>query len=100
MGRRTGSHGGLAVVLGEQPPAMSVSFADDFFVVFYSDYRPGLDDKDSMPGQPICLHCLLDEGDEQLGRGLDMAKRHGHVDYDVEAGEWFVPTDAGWAKPA
>jgi hypothetical protein len=40
---------------------------------------------------PVCLHCLLEDGDEQLGRGLDLGRRHGQVDYDVETDEWFVP---------
>ena len=33
----------------------------------------------------VCLHCLLEDGDEQLGDGLDLAKRYGQVDYDPEA---------------
>ena len=33
----------------------------------------------------VCLHCLLEQGDAQLGRGLDMARLHGrHVDYDPD----------------
>jgi hypothetical protein len=39
------------------------------------------------------LHCLLEDGDAQLGRGLDLAKRLGQVDWDVEAGEWVVAQD-------
>ncbi len=40
----------------------------------------------------VCLHCLGNEGDVQLDRGLDLAKVHGQVDYDPEDEEWFVPT--------
>jgi hypothetical protein len=89
----------LAILIGEQPQVMSVSWADDppFFVVFMSEFRPGIDD-DAFPGEPVCLHCLVEDGDEQLGRGLDQAKVHGRVDFDVDAGEWFVPDDAGWAQ--
>ena len=46
----------------------------------------------------VCLHCLLEQGDAQLGRGLDMARLHGrHVDYDPDEDEWFIPDDAGTA---
>jgi hypothetical protein len=98
MGRESGRCGGLAIVVGEQPPAMSVSWADDFFVVFMSEFRPGIDD-DAFPGESVCLHCLVEDGDEQLARGLHLARRLGHVDYDVHADEWFRPDNAGWATP-
>ncbi len=45
-------------------------------------------------GEFVCLHCLLDDGDEQLGRGLDLAKAWGRCGWDVDAGEWYYPDDA------
>jgi hypothetical protein len=44
--------------------------------------------------QPVCPGCLIDEADEQLARGLDLARVHGQVDWDAVAGEWFVHDDA------
>ena len=38
------------------------------------------------------MHCLLEQGGEQLGKGLDLARKHGQVDWDVELEKWFVPT--------
>ena len=93
MARVSGSHGGLAVVVGEQPPAMSVSFADTFFVVFYSrlqaeSRRQGLD------ARPAGLLALPARGRRrQLAAGLDIAKVHGQADWNLEADEWIVPTD-------
>jgi hypothetical protein len=43
---------------------------------------------------PVCLQCLLEDGDEQLGRGLDLGKVQPQVDWDLEAGEWSVADDA------
>ncbi len=42
----------------------------------------------------MCLRCLIEQGDDQLGRGLDLAREYGQVDYDPDEGEWFVPDDA------
>ena len=39
----------------------------------------------------MCLHCLTEDGDEQLGLGLDLARQHGQVDWNPNEGEWFVP---------
>jgi len=33
----------------------------------------------------------LAAGDEQLARGLELARAHGQVDFDPESGEWFFP---------
>jgi hypothetical protein len=88
----------LVGVVGEERPAVSVSFADPSgrfsgFLIFFSEVEPG-DDFDALPTGFVCLGCLLEEGDEQVGRGLDLARVHGQVDFDVERGEWFVPEDA------
>lgn len=57
----------------EEPPAMSISFADESdrfsgFLVFFAEHDPDSDDDDSPPTQFLCLHCLLEDGDEQLVR--------------------------------
>ena len=75
----------------------SVSFADPVgqfsgFVVIFSELDPG-DDDDATPSEMVCLHCLLEDGDQQVARGLDLARVHGQVDFDPAAGEWFVPVD-------
>jgi hypothetical protein len=98
--------GTAVIVVGVEPPAMSVSYVrptsryDSGFAVIFSEYDLELAEDD--PAQPsstiVCLHCLVHAGDEQLGRGLDLARVHGQVDYDPELGEWFVPPDAGWTK--
>jgi hypothetical protein len=59
-------------------------------LVFFSEVDPDSVDG-STPTQFLCLHCLLEDGDEQLARGLDLARVHGQDDFDPEAGEWFVP---------
>jgi len=41
----------------------------------------------------VCLNCLIEDGDEQLARGLDLARVHGQADFDPDAVEWFVPED-------
>jgi hypothetical protein len=93
----------LVLTVGERPPAMSVSWVeprsplDSGFVVFFSDFDPDRED-DRTPTLPVCLHCLVQDADAQLARGLDLARRDGQVDYDAEAGRWFVPADSGWAR--
>jgi len=74
---------------------MSVQFADargqfSGFSVIYSELDPD-DPEDATPASVVCLHCLLEDGDAQLARGLDLARVHGQVDFDPESGEWFVP---------
>lgn len=89
--------GEVAIVCGKEPPAMSVSWAppispiDSGFVVFFSEIDPGDDDQVERGGEVLCLHCLIEGGGTQLGRGLDLAKRHGQADWNIEAEEWFVP---------
>jgi hypothetical protein len=39
------------------------------------------------------MHCLVEEGDEMLGSGLDLAREHGQVDWDFELEEWFIPIE-------
>lgn len=53
--------------------------------------RPGFDE---LPAVSVCLGCLIDDGDAQLARGLELARRMGQVDWDTAIGEWFVPPDA------
>ena len=83
-------HRQVAIMVGKEPPAQSISWEDGYFVVIFSELDPD-DPDDSTPSMPVCLDCLLDDADEQLGRGLDLAKRHGQVDFDVATGEWFIP---------
>ena len=93
-------HGLIAFVVGEKPPAMSISWPpplapnDSGYIVFFADLFPGDPGFDYLPSEPVCLHCLLEDGGEQLGRGLDLAKRFAQVDFDPETDEWFVPDDA------
>jgi hypothetical protein len=91
-------HGQFVLVIGEKPPAMSISFeppsspADSGFVVFFGDVLPGEDAFEEFVegcSGPVCLHCLVEDDDEQLGRGLDLVRVHGQVDWDIDRGEWF-----------
>ena len=79
---------------------MSISWAppagpgDSGFIVFFSDLLPDEPGFEELPAQPVCLHCLLEDADAQLGRGLDLARQLGQVDWDADGEEWFVPDDA------
>lgn len=97
------SCGKWAFVIGEKAPAMSVNLqppegpSDSGYIIYFSDFT--LDDPEfeawsESAGAPVCLHCLINDGDEQLAVGLDLAKQHGHVLWDPDEGEWFVPDDA------
>lgn len=94
------THGRLVCTIGEKRPAMSISWAppvapvDSGYIVIFADLFPGDPGFDDLPRRPVCLHCLLEGGDEQLGRGLDLARKLGQVDWDEEAEEWFVPPGA------
>ena len=84
------------IVAGTKPPAMSVMYADarggfSGFSVIFAELDPD-DPDDATPATVVCLHCLIQEGDAQLARGLDLAAAHGQVDFDPELGEWFVST--------
>jgi len=63
------------------------------FVVFFADLLPDDPGFDDLPHELVCLNCLVEDGDEQLGVGLDLARVHGQVDFDPDTGEWFVPED-------
>lgn len=92
-------HGdGLAIVYGKQRPAMSVSYEPgSFYLVFNADADLENDSTDG--AEPVCLHCLIEDGDEQLAAGLDMAKVRGQADWDPDAAEWFVPEgDSHWGN--
>ena len=70
---------------------MSVSFGDPSgafsgFVVFFSEFDPDDGDNET-PTETVCLHCLLEDGDEQLSRGLDLARLYGQADFDPDADE-------------
>lgn len=92
-------HRRLAIVVGEQPPAMSISWEapqspyDSGFVVIFSEFDPYHPEEDKTPSKPVCLGCLMRDGDEQLGLGLDLARKIGRVDWDEEIGEWFDPEE-------
>jgi hypothetical protein len=83
---------------------MSISYVaptsrwDSGFVVFFSEFDPELDD-DPTPTEFVCVGCLIADGDEQLGRGLDLAREYGQVDWDLDRGEWVVPLEAAWGRP-
>lgn len=69
--------------------------ADSGFVVFMADGDPGV-----TKTEITCVHCLVEVGGEQLGRGLDMARDlRCQVDWDDVLEEWFVPVDAVVAEP-
>jgi hypothetical protein len=87
------------VVTGEKPPAMSIAWEqpksrfDSGYSVIYSEFDPELGEDDRTPTMAVCLKCLIEDGDEKLGEGLDLAREHGQVDWDAEACEWFVPEE-------
>jgi hypothetical protein len=97
----SGHRKSFVAVVGEKPPVMSIAWeppvakADSGFSVIYSEFDPELGEDDPTPTFPVCLGCLLEDGDEQLGVGLDLARQHGQADWDVEACEWFVPWKVG-----
>lgn len=74
---------------------MSVAFADGYFSVIFSEYDPEEPDENDGPGDLVCAGCLVEDGDTQLARGLDLARIHGQVDFDPESGEWFVAQSQG-----
>jgi hypothetical protein len=87
------AHGLVAGAVGCELPAVSISWEkpqaprDSGLLVIFSNAG------DETPVKPMCLHCLIEEGDEDLGRGLDLARKFGHVDFDFERGEWFTPEE-------
>jgi hypothetical protein len=93
-------HGQAALVIGSKRPAMSISFDKagdvDFFIVIFADLFPGDAGFDELPEEMVCLHCFLEDGDKQIGEGLDMARRLGRAEWDDGAAEWFYPDDAEW----
>jgi hypothetical protein len=62
------SHRLVAIVVGELPPAMSISWrrpawpGDSGYVVFFSEFDPDSDD-DQTPDGLVCLDCLVNDGD-------------------------------------
>ena len=87
------------IVVGSEPPAMSVIYADGYFSVIFSELDPE-DPADKTPATAVCLHCLVEDGDAQLARGLDLARAHGQVDFDPDGGEWFAPAQEGSSRAA
>ena len=57
-----------------------VAPADSGFVVIFSDLFPGDPGFDDVPFEPVCLHCLIEQGGGQLARGLHLARAHGRVE--------------------
>jgi len=93
---RVGSCGPVAWVLGSEPPAFSIGYAepmgtwDSGFTVIYQD-APEVEELEGIDGdgsELVCLHCLLDD-DPEIGRGLDIAHEYGMADLD-EHGAWVV----------
>ena len=62
-------HGTFACVVGQKPPAMSVSWerpkvpGDSGYIVFFADLLPDEPGFDDLPAEPVCLHSLLEDGD-------------------------------------
>ena len=96
----TGCKGTVAWVLGSEPPAFSIGYAerlgewDSGFTVIFDD-APDVEEfeevaVDQHPGSElVCLECLIDDHPE-IGRGLDLAREYGVADLDEETGEWVV----------
>jgi hypothetical protein len=83
----------FAVVSGEERPALSIGRGDNIYTVFFSECRLDLPADEWPEGRAVCLGCLIEDGDDQLAQGLDLATVHGQVDWDAELGEWFAPND-------
>jgi len=93
------SCGTAVVVSGERLPALSISWEEPssaavqrlrclLLGVFARGRRGAVAaDRDRVS------ELLIEDGDEQLARGLDLARVHGQADFDPDAVEWFVPED-------
>jgi len=92
------SHGPPAAIYGTKKPAMSVSWDDEaetkFWIVFMADFDPAGDPESQPEAQLVCTGCLLEDGDTQLGEGLDLACEYDLVEWDAADEEWFIPADA------
>jgi hypothetical protein len=84
-----------AVVVGSRKPVLAVIYwppeepNDSGYTVLFDD-APHVDDVTDDDLTVMCLHCLIDAHPE-VGRGLDLAREHGHADYDERADEWRTP---------
>jgi hypothetical protein len=92
------SCGPVAWVLGSQPPAFSIGYAeplgewDSGFTVIYQDAPDPeeLEEIDDEGSELVCMRCLIND-DPEIGRGLDIAREFGAADLD-DSGSW-VATD-------
>ncbi|MDF2750183.1 MAG: hypothetical protein K0T00_1359 [Gaiellaceae bacterium] len=88
----------LALVWGEEPPIASIGYLtpsnrrDSGFTILYEDAPDPADvaDLDDARLHWVCLHCLIEKHPE-IGRGLDIARRHRVADRD-DTGEWIAGT--------
>src|SRR3954447_12935753 len=90
------------MVWGSQPPIFSIGHEepmgeiDSGFIVLYDDAPTGAELEETSYENPeddprvrwICLGCLLEEHPE-IGRGLDIARKHRVADLN-EDGEWVI----------
>jgi hypothetical protein len=89
-------HGRLVVVaVGTEPPVSAVVYhgestpPDGGYTILFSDApEEPPDDPEDPRIHTICFHCLI-ESHPEVGRGLDLAKKHGSADRDPETGEWY-----------
>lgn len=94
--------GPVVAVAGERLPAMSISWEQSEHperwtghIVFMSECDLEIDYEEWPKSEGVCLHCVIRDGDQQLARGLDLAKIYGQVDYDLDRGEWIIPANNG-----
>lgn len=90
-----------AFTVGSQPPIIGILWSqpepgqswDAGFMLLYDDAPEHGSElaEDDERVRLICLDCLLDE-QPGIGRGLDLARRHGTADL-TDDGEWIAGDD-------
>lgn len=93
------------MVIGTESPVLGVLYDAESATGFDSGYTVLWDDAphaDELHVDGVlfshpavshwCLHCLIEEHPE-IGRGLDLAKEHGQVDWDDDLGEWVITNE-------
>lgn len=85
----------VAVLVGHRPPVEAVVYHDERaiqtdsgFTVLLSDAPHADDLTDDDPRlATVCVHCLIERHPE-AGRGLDLARRNGEANRNLETGDW------------
>ena len=91
------SHGRAAIVLGGRWPAKAISYLEPEerwetgHMVVLEDVPEPEELSGDESSRLVCVDCLLEEQPE-VGSGLDLARVHGQVVWDVSSGGW-VPHD-------